>query len=139
MGIGFKIFLYGFLGMVASILIYNLVKLFRGLKLVECHAEKLLPQQVETKTGDSGLIKKISAEVKNENLRKPLLKEIDQPGKEKPKGFWKRLVDNMKAYRDEDDDFLERDHHRDDFHRMLRTGIIPSGIYTHENFKGDKG
>jgi len=48
MGIGFKIFLYGFLGMVASILIYNLVRLFRS------HTGKLPPQQVETKTEAEG-------------------------------------------------------------------------------------
>ena len=67
MGIGFKIFLYGFLGIVASILIYNLVRLFRGIKLVECHAENPLPQLVESNT------------------------EVE----EKPKGFWKRLWDNV--------------------------------------------
>ena len=67
MGIGFKIFLYGFLGMVASILIYNLVRLFRGIKRVERRAEKPLPQLVESNT------------------------EVE----EKPKGFWRRFWDNV--------------------------------------------
>jgi len=140
MGIGFGIFLYGFLGMVASILIYNLVKLFRGLKPVGYQTEKLLPQEMEINTNGEvsddkiKLIEKIVTEVKNENLRKALLKEIDQGQKEKPKGFWKRLWDNVKPWdRDDLNDFWEKRHRENgDFYTMLSAGIIHTSIY-HQN------
>jgi len=140
MGLGFKIFLYGFLGMVASILIYNLVRLFRSIKPVECHAGKLLSQQVEKNTADSGLIEKISAEVREENLRKAPLKEIDQPGKEKPKRLWKGLwesEESLKLHR-----FWER-HRREEEKRLnddFSCGLTPSGIRDRlrENFRGEK-
>jgi len=106
MGIGFKIFLYGFLGMVASILIYNLVRLFRSIKPVECRAEKLLSQQVETKT------------------------EIE----EKPKGFWRRFWDNVEP--DEEilspDGFWER-HWGEERKRLsddFAFGLLRSRIHT---------
>ena len=138
MGIGFKIFLYGFLGIVASILIYNLVRLFRSIKPVECRAEKLLSQQVETDTVDSGLIEKISAEVKEENLRKALLKEIDQPGKEKPKGFWKRLWDNVEPYQTHSR-LGKLNRFGDETDDMFILGVLTSSIYhrsmSHDRYK----
>jgi hypothetical protein len=115
MGIGFKIFLYGFLGMVASILIYNLVRLFRSINPVECRAEKLLPHHVDTKT------------------------EVE----EKPKGFWKRFRDNVEP--DEEilspDGFWER-HWNEESKRLsddFSCGLARSNIHSHTRFAREGG
>jgi hypothetical protein len=106
MGIGFKIFLYGFLGIVASILIYNLVRLFTIINPVECHAEKLLPLQVETKT------------------------EVE----EKSKGFWRRLWDNVEPNEKVLNSYRFWKRHRGEEERRLSDdfscGLLRSRIHT---------
>ena len=100
MGIGFKIFLYGFLGIVASILIYNLVRLCRS------HAGKLLPHQVDTKI------------------------EVE----EKPKGFWKRLWDNVEPNEKVLNPRRFWKRHREQAERRLSDdfgfGLLRSGIHS---------
>ncbi len=144
MGISFKIFLYGFLGMVASILIYNLVKLFRGLKPVEYQTEKLLPQQMEINTNGEvsddkiKLIEKIVTEVKEDKLRQALLKEIIEgksAEKEKPRGFWKRWWDNVEPYHpSKRSHFGVSSHFGMSLNDEFSLGLLPSNIHTMAGF-----
>lgn len=106
MEIGFKIFPYVFLIIVATILVYSLVKLFRGLKPVVCHAGNPLPQElgintnVEVSDDTIKLIEKVVTDVKDDKLRRALLKEIieGKPAEEgKPRGLLKWLWDNSEC------------------------------------------
>lgn len=85
------------------------------------------------------MIEKIVTEVKEDKLRQALLKEIIEGKsgeKEKPKkGFWGRLVDNMKAYRDDDEKSPTFDPGEDTIDLLL-LGNLPSSIHHHKHFRG---
>lgn len=53
---------------------------------------------------------------------------IEEPAKEgEPKGFWKRLWDNVEPYYPGTDSLFERENRR--FNEYLLMGVIPSSIY----------
>ena len=106
---GFKMFfVYSFLGIAASILIYALVRLFRGLKPIEINTDG---EALDDK------IKMIESKPTEEG---------------KPKGFWKRLWDNVEPY---DPDYLFKKE-RDDFNSRMSLGLLPSGIATMDRTGG---
>jgi len=107
---GFKMFfVYSFLGIVASIFIYSLIGLFRGLKPIEINTDG---EALDDK------IKMIESKPAEEG---------------KPKGFWKRLWDNVEPY-DAGMSLHERAMRKldDDF----TYGLLPSGITTMDRTGG---
>jgi hypothetical protein len=72
---GFKMFfVYSFLGIAASILIYALVRLFGGLKPIEINTD---------------------GEALNDKIKMIESKPAEEG---KPRGFWRSLLDNVKPY-----------------------------------------